>query len=86
LNLSQNLLNISQPKLCFKETISLNPPSPKAYKLAHNARFQPFLPPKTNQSFTHGQHHKQFSDASTSQNLTKDICNSYPTVLKEKQY
>jgi hypothetical protein len=86
LKLSQNLLNISQPKLCFKETIPLNPPSPKAYKLAHNARFQPFLPPKTNQSFTHGQHHKQFSDASTSQNLTKDICNSYPTVLNKKQY
>jgi hypothetical protein len=71
-------------KLCFKENNSLNPPSPTTYKPAHNARFQPFLPPKTNQSFTHCQHHKQFSDVSTSQNLTKDICNSYPTVLNKK--
>jgi hypothetical protein len=73
-------------KLCFKETISLNPPSPTTYKPAHNARFQPFLPPKTNQSFTHCQPYNQLSDASTTQNLTKYICNSYPTVPNKKRY
>jgi hypothetical protein len=73
-------------KLCFKENISLNPPSPKTYKPAHNAQFQPFWHPKTNQSFTHCQPYSQLSYASTTQNLTKYICNSYPTVPNKKRF
>ena len=58
----------------------------KPYKPAHNVHFQPFLPPKTNQSLTDSQPHIQFSDVSTSKNLTKYICNSYPTFLNKKRH